>query len=291
MIDGKPLPVGGASHDPDARNGHGAGKIAKGYKLHAIWGRAAVPEAWSVEPLNVCETKAAEALLASAPGPGGYLLGDGEYDATAVYDAAGVAGYQLVAARRAERRAGPSNRAGIGSGASNCRSEFGEALYAARRSIERRFGNATSFGRAGPAAGLGPKDVAGLALDMGEVDDQRGADPRETRTYVAYAISWLPWATSGRPFGATTKMPVSVLQSREIPEIEAKQGTRPTPIAFPVRRPSRSRDEVRGGLFPGAAAVAHAGQPGAEVAGERGSRGGGCVPGVLGGRSAIRKLR
>ena len=29
-LDGKPLPVGGASHDPDARNGHGAGKIAKG---------------------------------------------------------------------------------------------------------------------------------------------------------------------------------------------------------------------------------------------------------------------
>jgi hypothetical protein len=36
-LDGKPLPVGGTSHDPDARNGYGAGKIARGYKLHAIW--------------------------------------------------------------------------------------------------------------------------------------------------------------------------------------------------------------------------------------------------------------
>src|SRR6185503_12885545 len=48
VIDGKPLPVGGLSHDPDARNGHGAGKIARGYKLHAIWAGAPVPEAWAV---------------------------------------------------------------------------------------------------------------------------------------------------------------------------------------------------------------------------------------------------
>jgi Transposase DDE domain len=153
VIDGKPLPVGGASHDPDARNGHGAGKIAKGYKLHAIWGRAAVPEAWSVEPLNVCETKAAEAVLAAAPGPGGYLLGDGEYDATAVYDAAGAAGYQLVAPREdpnaglGHRRQSPYRLRSI----ELQKGEFGAALYAARRSIERQFGNATSF-----AGGLAP---------------------------------------------------------------------------------------------------------------------------------------
>jgi hypothetical protein len=153
VIDGKPLTVGGASHDPDARNGHGAGKIAKGYKLHAIWGRGAVPEAWSVEPLNVCETKAAEALLARAPGPGGYLLGDGEYDATAVYDAAGAAGYQLVAPREnpkaglGHRRQSPYRLRSIELQAGG----FGAALYKARRSIEGRFGNATSF-----AGGLGP---------------------------------------------------------------------------------------------------------------------------------------
>jgi hypothetical protein len=47
ILDGKPLPVGGASHDPDARNGHGAGKIAKGYKLHAVWGGRPMPEAFA----------------------------------------------------------------------------------------------------------------------------------------------------------------------------------------------------------------------------------------------------
>src|SRR5262249_46461367 len=51
ILDGKPLPVGGASHDPEAKNGHGAGKIAKGYKLHAVWGSRPMPEAFAIEPL------------------------------------------------------------------------------------------------------------------------------------------------------------------------------------------------------------------------------------------------
>jgi hypothetical protein len=42
-IDGQPLVVGGLSHDPDARNGFGAGKIARGYKLDAVWGRGRCP--------------------------------------------------------------------------------------------------------------------------------------------------------------------------------------------------------------------------------------------------------
>src|SRR5271168_163355 len=37
FVDGKPLPVGGDTKDPDARFGHGAGGLAWGYKLHAIW--------------------------------------------------------------------------------------------------------------------------------------------------------------------------------------------------------------------------------------------------------------
>jgi hypothetical protein len=37
FVDGKPLPIGGNGKDPDARFGRGAGGIANGYKLHAIW--------------------------------------------------------------------------------------------------------------------------------------------------------------------------------------------------------------------------------------------------------------
>jgi hypothetical protein len=153
-LDGKPLPVGGASHDPDARNGHGAGKIAKGYKLHAIWGGRPLPEAFAVEPLNVCETKAAERLLPELAGRGGgYLLADGEYDANAVFDAAGAVGYQLVAPREkpeaglGHRRQSPFRLRCI----ELLRGQFGQEVHALRGAIERSFGNATSF-----AGGLGP---------------------------------------------------------------------------------------------------------------------------------------
>ena len=37
FLDGKPLPVGGSTKDPDARYGRAAGVMAKGYKLHAVW--------------------------------------------------------------------------------------------------------------------------------------------------------------------------------------------------------------------------------------------------------------
>jgi Transposase DDE domain len=153
-LDGKPLPVGGASHDPDARNGHGAGKIAKGYKLHAIWGGRPMPEAFAVAPLNVCETKAAERLLPELAGRGGgYLLGDGEYDATGVFDAAGAVGYQLIAPREdpeaglGHRRQSPFRLRSI----ELLRGQFGREVYALRGAIERSFGNATSF-----AGGLSP---------------------------------------------------------------------------------------------------------------------------------------
>src|SRR5437868_1666769 len=99
FVDGKPLLVGGCSKDPDAAFGRAAGHVGKGYKLHAVWGTRPVPEAWEVTPLNGCE-KAAAGRLVGQLGYGGYLLGDGNYDASHVYDAAAAAGYQLVAPYR-----------------------------------------------------------------------------------------------------------------------------------------------------------------------------------------------
>src|SRR5262245_21720236 len=39
VIDGKPLPVGRCSKDPDAKSG----ALGRGYKLHALWGRGPLP--------------------------------------------------------------------------------------------------------------------------------------------------------------------------------------------------------------------------------------------------------
>jgi hypothetical protein len=99
VVDAKPLPVGGASQDPEARCGRSAGMLAKGYKLYAIWETRPVPEVYQVYPMNVSESKVSEEMIPQLTG-GGYLLGDGEYDASPVFDAAGAAGYQLLAPRK-----------------------------------------------------------------------------------------------------------------------------------------------------------------------------------------------
>lgn len=148
FIDGKPLPVGGNSKDPDARWGRGAGGLAKGYKLHAVWSKDVLPEAWEVTPLNVPEKTVACRLLAELH-HGGYLLADGEYDASYLYDRAFQQGYQLVSPCRKAKNPGsgrhyqsPHRLHSI----ELLQHEFGQQLYQARRDIERDFGNATSFG-------------------------------------------------------------------------------------------------------------------------------------------------
>jgi hypothetical protein len=147
FLDGKPLPIGGNSKDSDAGFGRGAGCKAKGYKLHTFWSNRVLPEAWEVTPLNEAETKVAERLLHQAAGVG-YVLGDSNYDANAVFDAAGESGYQLLTPM-------PDGNAGKGHHYQSpyrlrcierMRREFGKRLYAARGSIERRYGHAVSFG-------------------------------------------------------------------------------------------------------------------------------------------------
>lgn len=151
FLDGKPLPVGGASQDPDAKRGRAASGMAKGYKLHAVWSNRPMPEAWDVTPLNVHELVVAERLLEQLSG-GGYLLADGNYDSSPLADQAHARGYQLVAPLPAN--AGKGHRYQSPHRLRNrdlLAGDFGKALYALRGSIERSFGNATSF-----AAGLGP---------------------------------------------------------------------------------------------------------------------------------------
>src|SRR5262249_32187444 len=95
FLDGKALPVGGCTKDRQARYGRGAGLMAKGYKLHAVWSNGPLPEAWEVTALNVEETTVARRLIPQL-GRGGYLLADGNFDVNALYDVAGRHGYQLV---------------------------------------------------------------------------------------------------------------------------------------------------------------------------------------------------
>jgi hypothetical protein len=153
FLDGKPLPVGGATKDPDARSGRAAGGMAKGYKWHAVWAKRAAPEAWEVTPMNAAEITVGGRLVRQL-GAGGYLLADGNYDGNDLFDRAFERGYQLIT---------PAPTAGTGRGhryhsPHRWRSihlmretAFGPAVYACRIGVEQAYGNATSFG-----GGLGP---------------------------------------------------------------------------------------------------------------------------------------
>jgi hypothetical protein len=148
FIDGKPLPVGGASKDPDAHAGRAVGGMAKGYKLHTIWSNRVLPETWETTPMNVSEKSVASCLIPQLH-DGGYLLADGNYDASYLYDLAFEQGYQMIAPHRKAKNPGSG---GHYQSPHRLRSiellhhEYGQQLYRARKQIERDFGNATAFG-------------------------------------------------------------------------------------------------------------------------------------------------
>ena len=153
FLDGKPLTISGVSKDPEAGYGRAAGCKAKGYKLHTVWSNRPMPEAWEVTPMNTCEKAVARRLIPQRS-YGGYLVADGNYDASDLYDLADRHGYRLVAAHRKGKNPGgghhyqsPHRLRSI----ALLHSPFGRALYRLRGRVERSFGNAVSFG-----GGMGP---------------------------------------------------------------------------------------------------------------------------------------
>lgn len=148
FVDGKPLPVGHCSKDPDV----GVTPMGRGYKLHALWGNRSVPEAWEVTAVNEYEGAVAERLLIRVDGCG-LLLADGNYEASRVYDASDRSGYQLLAppderdTGRGHRYQSPNRLLALRWFADG----LGWELLKDRSAIERLFGNAGSFG-----GGLGP---------------------------------------------------------------------------------------------------------------------------------------
>lgn len=151
MIDGKPLTVGGASKDPDAAWGRGAGGVQKGYKLHAVWGNAPLPIAWSLTPLNRNEQVVGRRLLAELPS-GGYVLGDKQYDGNQLYDAAAESGCQLLAAPKRKGALGHRRHSSYRLRSRELlTTRYGKDLYRQRINIERQFAWLTSY-----VGGLGP---------------------------------------------------------------------------------------------------------------------------------------
>lgn len=97
VIDAKVLTIGGCGKDPDAAIGYGAGRMAKGYKLHWVMDLCGAVDHWLVAPLNFPEPTAAAMLLEHVP-PTACVLADNNYDTNRLYDLCGQRGVGLLAA-------------------------------------------------------------------------------------------------------------------------------------------------------------------------------------------------
>ena len=150
-IDGRPLPVGRATQDRQARLGYAVNGLAKGYKLYVICDARGGVDAWEVWPMNVAEKRVARRLIRRLQGEG-YLVGDTQYDSSRLYDLVAQRGFQLVTRRRRGRGLGhcrhsPARLRAI----ALLQRPFGQALMDQRYDIDRFFAHMSNFG-----AGLAP---------------------------------------------------------------------------------------------------------------------------------------
>jgi transposase len=156
LIDGKALPIGESSKDPDARTGRGHGKFSRGYKLHALGDQHGRIRAFRVTPMNNGEpTVAREHLVEHIPA-GCLVLADGNYDGRKLYTAVGERDATLLTPQKKN----PRTQAAF---ANTCperrrvmelwrdRPHATRMSYARRAIIERIFSALSCYG-----GGLGP---------------------------------------------------------------------------------------------------------------------------------------
>jgi hypothetical protein len=152
IIDGKPLELPNHTSDRDARWGRGVSRHSIGYKIHAIISENPLPDALAITPLNVCEKRMAHRLIRRVEGSG-YLLADGNYDASWLFDVCRDQGRQLVCPRAkpgtgiGHRYQSPHRLRAIDMLEPPATiNDFGRQLYRRRSDIERQFSQMVSFG-------------------------------------------------------------------------------------------------------------------------------------------------
>ena len=158
--DGKALELPNHSTDRDATWSRGVGRTSPGYKLHAIVSGNPMPDAFAVTTLNVCEKRMAARLIGRVAGCG-YLLGDGHYDASWLFDYCHHHRHQLLCPRAkpgtglGHHYVSPHRRRAIDllevPAAVN---PFGPRLYDRRTDVERDFSGLACSG--GGLASLPP---------------------------------------------------------------------------------------------------------------------------------------
>jgi hypothetical protein len=157
-LDGKPLTVGVASKDLDAKKGHVMGGFAKGYKVH-VWATEdrRIP-VFSVQSLNTGEPLVAQAMVPYLPvlDAQALVLADSNYDSTQLYNAlASKNGALLVKPRgfaqhpKTREQSGPIRREALDLWTHYA--PLARLVYKQRIHVEGILSNLTSYG-----GGLGP---------------------------------------------------------------------------------------------------------------------------------------
>ena len=156
-IDARPLTVGGASKDQDARRGYGAGQLVKGYKLHELRSSSGHIDGWALSAMADKEPVVAPRLIAQIQDDGGYVTGDNGYDTNALYEQCGRQGLQLLAPPRPSAKGlghRPHSRFRIRGlsmlenplAVCGIQESYGQRLLKSRGAIERDFGHEVSLG-------------------------------------------------------------------------------------------------------------------------------------------------
>lgn len=146
-IDGRPLPIGGCSKDPDARCGRAARGMGKGYKMHALVDMRHVILAYVIRPMNEAEQTVALGLVKKLPDEVTHIVGDGNYDSMKFHRAAEATGRKLYTPLR-ENRVGRRQQPRRLQLLRLWERAPGQRLLKSRDGIERTFGQTStiSFG-------------------------------------------------------------------------------------------------------------------------------------------------
>jgi len=136
FMDGKALPVGQFSSDREAGLGYGAGRIMRGYRLHALASDDGRIREFRVTPMSRSEARVSLAMVDAIP-PNIVVLADGGYDSRYLYKAIEKRGAYLLTRLRGLGR-DPKRQISMGSARREAVAAWTDHAALCRQAMARR---------------------------------------------------------------------------------------------------------------------------------------------------------